>query len=35
MEEFPLWLKVIIYVIVGSTLIYTVVGILYGIRNLT
>jgi hypothetical protein len=33
MEDFPLWLKVVIYVIVGATAIYMVVGIVYALRN--
>lgn len=33
MEDFPLWLKVVIYVIVGATAIYMVVGIVYALRT--
>lgn len=33
MEDFPIWLKITIYAIVGSTLIYTVIGIIYAVRN--
>lgn len=33
MEDFPIWLKVVIYAIVGSTLIYTVISIVYAVRN--
>ncbi len=29
MEDFPIWLKVIIWLIVGFTAIYAVVGILH------
>lgn len=29
MEDFPLWLKLIVWLIVGSTVIYTVGAMLY------
>lgn len=27
MEDFPIWLKIVIYVLVGGTLIYAIVGV--------
>jgi hypothetical protein len=31
MEDFPIWLKVIEWLIVGSTLIYVIIAILRGV----
>lgn len=29
MEDFPMWLKVVVWLIVGSVIIYVVVALLY------
>jgi hypothetical protein len=29
MEDFPIWLKALIYLIIGGTVLYTVAAILY------
>ena len=31
MEEFPIWLKIVIYLIVGSTAVYAVAAIVWSI----
>jgi hypothetical protein len=31
MEDFPMWLKVVIWLIVGGTFIYAVVALLYAV----
>jgi hypothetical protein len=33
MEDFPVWLKVLIYSIVGFTVIYTIVGFIQVMRS--
>jgi hypothetical protein len=33
MADFPLWLKILIYLVVGSTAIYTIVGLFYTVRT--
>ncbi len=35
MEDFPIWLKLLVYSIVGLTVIYAIVGVILSVLNPT